>query len=561
MAEPAFETLRLTVSPGERESFQFDLPGPSCIVGRSSKACLSLSDALLSREHARIFLEGGKWFVEDLHSRNGTQLNGVRIAEPAPLSEGDRLSLGACTLTVGRSVSGAATQPTSSGMSWGQSVLRPASEILQASALHVEALAESEHAQLRNFAGRLQTLIEVNRALSTPVALDDLLQLILSKAFQQLKPEEGAVFVTRRDGSVFRAASRTVAPEGQALFNSKTLLEEVVAKGQAALVQDAQLDERFGASESMMSSGVHSLIAAPFVDQDGTALGMITLCSRAVARQFQEEDLELLTSLASVAALRIRNVALSEEAAERRRLADQMELARQIQQGLLPESLPELEGWALHAVNRPSDVVSGDFYTTVLRGEPPELVMLIADVAGKGVAASLLTASLEALCAGPLEAGLPPDEVFTRVSSRLLRRTPPEKYATALLAVLDPASGRLRFANAGHLPALVVDRSGGHRFLFARGIPLGLLPTAEYEQGEVLLSPGDMLVLFTDGLTEACDRAEVEFGQERLVEACVELRVLPLAEIATRLEEKLNAFTAGAPPSDDRTLMLLRRLT
>jgi sigma-B regulation protein RsbU (phosphoserine phosphatase) len=262
-----------------------------------------------------------------------------------------------------------------------------------------------------------------------------------------------------------------------------------------------------------------------------------------------------------VAALRIRNVALSEEATERRRLADQMELARQIQQGLLPDCLPELEGWALHAVNRPSDVVSGDFYITLVRDEPFELILMIADVSGKGVAASLLTASIEALCAGPLEAGLPPPEVFARVSAQLLRRTPPEKYATALLTFLDPASGRLRFANAGHLPALVVDRAGGHRWLSARGLPLGLLPAAEYAQGEDLLAPDDLLVLFTDGFTEACDSAEEEFGQERLVEACVEFGACPLAEIAAHLEERLAAFTAGAPPSDDRTLMLLRRLS
>ena len=345
------------------------------------------------------------------------------------------------------------------------------------------------------------------------MALDDLLELILSKAFQQLKPEEGAVFLTRKDGTVYRAATRTIAPEGQTLFSSRSLLEEVVSRAQAALVQDAQVDERFGSAESVMSSGVHSLIAAPFLDQDGTALGMITLCSRAMARQFQEDDLELLTSLASVAALRIRNVALSEEAAERRRLADQMELARQIQQGLLPDCLPEVEGWELHALNKPSDVVSGDFYTTFVRDEPAELILMIADVAGKGVAASLLTASLEALCAGPLEAGLPPHEVFTRVSARLLKRTRPEKYATALLVFLDPASGRLRFANAGHLPALVVDGAGGHRWLSARGLPLGLLPAAEYEQGEDLLAPGDMLVLFTDGFTEACDRGDDELDQ------------------------------------------------
>ena len=168
MANPGPEELILTVHPGEGGPFAFKVLGPSRTIGRSSKADLVLSDALLSREHARIFLEGGTWFLEDLHSRNGTRLNGKQITGPEALGSGDVMSLGGCTLTIADAPGQSQIGSSSTGELRGQSFLRPASEILQANALNMEALAETEHVQLRRFAERLQTLIEVNRALSTP---------------------------------------------------------------------------------------------------------------------------------------------------------------------------------------------------------------------------------------------------------------------------------------------------------------------------------------------------------------------------------------------------------
>ena len=273
MSDPGENVLLLTVEPSQGEAFERRLEGASFTIGRSSKADLVLADAMLSREHARIYREGDAWYIVDLASRNGTRLNGEAVTDPRKIRNRDVVTLGGCTLTVGLGLGEQPTPSSSSGAIRGRSLLRPASDILKANALNMKALASADHVQFRRFAERLQTLIEVNQALARTVALDDLLELILNRAFQQLKPEEGAVFLTRQDGTVYRAASRTVAPEGQALFDSRTLSEEVVARGQAALVQDAQVDERFGASESVVRSGVHSLIAAPFLDPDGSALG------------------------------------------------------------------------------------------------------------------------------------------------------------------------------------------------------------------------------------------------------------------------------------------------
>jgi sigma-B regulation protein RsbU (phosphoserine phosphatase) len=342
---------------------------------------------------------------------------------------------------------------------------------------------------------------------------------------------------------------------GDALL-SRTLLEEVVEKRQAAIVCDIAADERFGQAASLRLSGVRSLIAAPLYDEGGP-LGMISLDSRAFVRPFTEEDLELLTSLAAVASLRIRNVQLAHEAAERKRLEEELALARSIQIGLLPKSLPVPAGWSLKASSVPSRYVSGDYYLAAERGG--SLDVMAVDVSGKGIGAALLTASLEALAAGPLEAALPPEEIFTRVSRLLYQRTPPSKYATAVLARVELASGRTRIANAGHLPVLVARAAGGVESVRATGRPLGLMPDSVYSARELRLEPGDLLALYTDGYVEAADAEGAEFGEERLQELLGGLRDHPLDEIVAAVEGAVTAFVGAEPDGDDRTLLLLRR--
>jgi sigma-B regulation protein RsbU (phosphoserine phosphatase) len=267
-----------------------------------------------------------------------------------------------------------------------------------------------------------------------------------------------------------------------------------------------------------------------------------------------------------VAALHIRNRSLAEEAAERRRMAEELALARRIQLGLLPSAPPEVPGWQIRAGSVPSREVSGDYYRVTLRDDGA-LVLMVVDVSGKGIAAALLTASIEALAAGYLEIGMPPEEVCDRVCRRLFRRTPPEKYATAFVAALDPSTGALRYANAGHNPGFLVRSDGGVETLASTGPPLGLIAGATRAGADAVLAPGDLLVLYTDGLTEATaeprggEADEEEYGEPRLAALCSDLRRLPLDEMVHGIEEDLVRFTGGALFRDDRTLVLARRMS
>lgn len=536
---------RLRVLTPAAEPFVHSFDGDSLVIGRSSEADLPLADRFLSRRHARLFRDRGRFLVEDLDSHNGTFLNDERVTDPSEVRPGDVVRLSGTVLTL------LEEEPDAT-----ETLYRRADEILEASSSAAAPPPAEESERLRIYAERLRILNEVHRALAREIDLEELLELILDRVFDHLRPEEGAVFLLDADGQPYRAASRSSS--GQDLLYSRSLFSEVIEKGVAALVHDARTDRRFAAAESILSSGVRSILAAPLLDPEGVE-GMIALSSRIHVREFDEDDMELLVSLASVAALHVRNAALAEEALERRRLEEEVALARRIQVSLLPSRLPEVEGWELRGGNLPSQTVSGDYYVVVERKEGRECVVMVADVSGKGIAASLLTASLEALASGLIELGRSPEEICTVASRQLHARTPPEKYATAFVGVLDFATGSLRYSNAGHNAALLIRAGGAVEELRSTGPPVGLLPGASFLGSDATLEPGDLLVVYTDGITEATNRDDEEYGIERLATLCCGCREAALPELVERLEEDLESFVSGVPLADDRTLVLLRR--
>jgi serine phosphatase RsbU (regulator of sigma subunit) len=185
---------------------------------------------------------------------------------------------------------------------------------------------------------------------------------------------------------------------------------------------------------------------------------------------------------------------------------------------------------------------------------------MLSDVSGKGIGASLLTASLEALSAGPIHDGVPVEVIFRSVSHLLFDRTPPEKYATSFLASVEPNTGFLRYCNAGHNPGLLLRADGSTEWLESTGMPLGILPEGVFTAEEKTLEVGDTLILYTDGITEPEDPDEEEYGQDRLEAVCVKNREEPIAEIMAAIEKDLYDFVRGVPFLDDRTLVLIRRI-
>jgi len=528
------------------------------VIGRSSGAELVLADRFLSRKHAKLHREGDAWFIEDLGSRNGTLLNGNKVEQPMPVKSGDEIRLSGSVIMFHSADQGARRLPrTSSPDSAQHTVFRRASELIEQQSGDDTTGLDAPEA-IRRQADRMRLLNDIHRALGQSLELDELFEMILARAFVELGPEEGVIIMKGEDGEYYSAARHSLPGVKSEYAFSETLVNEVANKGMAALVLDVETDERFAHAQSILSSGIRSLVAAPLLDAEGS-LGMIALNSRVHKRQFDESDMELLVSLASVAALRIRNVALTKEAAERRRLEEELKLARQIQVALLPTELPDIEGYELHAGNVPSRGVSGDYYKIVERPEIDEYVMMLADVSGKGIAASLLTASLEALSAGPIEVGDSAKAICTKVCRRLFERTPPAKYATMFLSVLEPETGELSYTNAGHNAALLIRASGDTELLGTSGMPIGLMRDGNYSEVTNTLNSGDILVVYTDGITEAENPDGEEYGIERLQEVCEKNRNKSLKDLAENIEDDLDNFADGVPYADDRTYVLVRR--
>jgi sigma-B regulation protein RsbU (phosphoserine phosphatase) len=545
--------IKLDIRPADGDRFEFAVE-TDVIIGRSNLAEVTISDRFLSRRHARLFRDGDDWLIEDLGSRNGTLVNGVRILAPTAVVPGDVIGVSASILEV----SGANARRTETVDDATRTIFRAAETILGESKQAMSRPDVADQEELRRAADQLRVMVDVHQAMAESMTVEELFDRVLDRVFVHFQPQNGAIFLLEDDALV-RVVSRSTSACEDSFPESQSLAAEVIDKGLAAVVYDTSTDERFHKAESLLMAGVRSLVAAPLLTGAG-ALGMIVLSSQLAQREFREQDMELLVVVASAVGLRMRNLALAEEAAERKRFERDVALARRIQVNFLPPETPQPPGLEIYGGNIPSRGVSGDYYQVVEREDHGDVAVIIADVSGKGIAASLLTGYVDALCLAYLGEGHPPEEIFNRVSPQMNRKTPVESFATAFLGLLDPATGRLTFASAGHDPVALVRSSGELEWLMPTGMPLGLMPTATYTASEATLEPGDTMVLYTDGITEAADPDEEEFGRERLGECCVENRELPVDQLAEKLHTTVDEFTQGVPYHDDRTLVILRRL-
>ncbi len=543
--------MKLLIEPADGPSFERVFDTDSMIIGRASTSDLLIPDPFLSRHHARLFKREGETYVEDLDSRNGTEVNGELIAGPIAVFEGDAIRVSGSRIDLAFVASHLSTADLQA------TVLRPATEFLRNVDLDTQD-GDVDSESLRDYAHKLHRLNAVYQLIGATLSSEQLTDILLSKVIELLSAHHVAVFFQESDGSYQQAAHRSTddAVSRPPLY-SRSLIDEVCNRGMAALIRDAANDERFSQSESLILSGPQSMAAAPLLNEHG-CLGMVVASSAASVREFTEEDLELLASIASVAALKMRNLRLVHAAIARQRLEQELQIARRIQESLLPQTLPQFENLELFARNTPSRGVSGDFFQITSQLDGLRCLLLVVDVSGKGVPAAMLTASIEALAVGPIEENRSTKEIFESVSRRLYERSPPEKYATAFIAVIDTQTGQFEYTNAGHNPPLLVKASGGCTKLDLAGRPLGLVRGSQYTVERETLRSGDALVAYTDGLTEAEDPDSSEYGPERLSESAQRHRALEINAFGESLLDDIATFACGQRPVDDCTVVIAR---
>ncbi len=395
----------------------------------------------------------------------------------------------------------------------------------------------------------LNTLFEVSREMNTSMNRDAILRSMSYSLMGQFRVPRFAVLILDANGlqaplvRMPRFSLEGIPPELFFEIQDPTSLETLRALPHP--LADWMQDQELQLLVPMVARSEHR--------------GVLCLGNRIGTTPYDAADMEFLAALANITIAALENARLVQETIEKEKLEEELSLARSIQTNLFPDSLPEVPGYTLFAMNDPSRQVGGDYYDVIPLSDGSHLIA-IADVSGKGIPASLIMANVQAALRllTPDRPRLP--ELVHRINGLLYANTSADRFVTFFCAHFDPASHRVTYVNAGHNPPFLLRTSGNHEVLSIGGLILGILPSAPpYECGEVALEPGDALVLYTDGVTEALSPSIEEFGEERLLSALRASHTATADEIGTRILQDVHDFVGSAPQSDDITLVVITR--
>lgn len=527
-------------------------------IGRSARSDVCIPDAFASRLHAEVRQEGDAFWLHDLGSANGTKYNGNTVTGPIPLIDGGEIQIGETVLrfvddrSKPRNISATFVADTDA--------LDPSKTIaLTGRRNPTTEILDSQFSSRTDLLGLIS---KVGVTLLSATGLDDTLNQVASLVFEAVPAERVVIMLRdeRSDGGmqikVARVRGKDETPDEVRI--SRNVMTEVVENGKAVLTSDAQHDPRF-ASQTIVLQGIRSVLAVPLSVDERNVFGIIYADSPTYESTFKEEHLDILTTLASVASIRVENASLMDERINRERMERELELATEIQQRFQPSGPPIVEGYEFQGISFSCYEIGGDYYDFIPRHDGQMLVAL-GDVSGKGTAAALLMSSLHAAMHAQVAAKTPLEDMVVSINKYLSENTPANRFITLFTAELDTGTGSIRFINAGHNPPLIGRANGTIEQLASGGLPLGIMPFAEYDVGTAHLSSGDVLVIYSDGVSEANNLAEDEFGMDRLT-AVISANVSRSASgIRDKVESALSAFTGTAAPNDDITLVIVKKL-
>ena len=408
---------------------------------------------------------------------------------------------------------------------------------------------------------RLALLYHLSQTFNSSLDLDEVLNRVMDEVIRATHAERGFVMLQEEDGQLLFRVARGIDQQtiGEPQFQvSRSVVERVAHEGQPILTSDAQSDARFSMRQSVMILGLRSILCVPLMLKDRN-LGAIYVDNRMQAGIFSQSDLQLLTAIASSAAIAIENARLYQIAVEKGRLERELQVARQVQAGLLPQDLPQIPGWEFIARWRPARQVAGDYYDIILH-EDGRLSLVIADVTDKGMPAALFMALTRSFIRASMDLASSPAQGILHANRLICADSTNGMFVTLFYALLDPATGDLTYVNAGHNPPLLFSAGSDQPAALRRtGMALGVEVETSYEQITLRLQPGDFIVLYTDGVVEAIDTSQQEFGIQRLKQVLLDNRNSTPSSIVQALEQDLIAFTGPTPPFDDITLLFAKR--
>ena len=414
---------------------------------------------------------------------------------------------------------------------------------------------------------KLRMLLDITKKISRSLNLQEVLNLVMDTLDELIPYDAAGIFV-------LQCRDKDLVPEGEepCVFKSEAVrgydideLSDLHLKLGEGFIGSVALNATPIISPDVRNDPVYinardktrSEMVAPIISND-EVIGVFDLESDQF-NAYSEDDLEVLMMLASQVAIIIEKVMLHEQLIEKKRLEGQLEVARQVQLELLPAKDPELQGFDVSAYNFPTEEVSGDYYDWV-KTYDDQIAVVIADVAGKGVPAAILMAFLRASLRAASHIGYASNISLVKVNYLLWESIERNQFVTAFYGILDASKRTLSYSNAGHNPPLLVNAAGTSRFIERGEQPLGMFRETRYHQYYLEMEPGDVLVLYTDGATEALSPSGEEFGRERLAQAVKEAYERPAREMIATLQMAILEWTDQAGSNDDVTFFVIKAL-
>jgi len=528
----------------------YPIASKETLIGRKSDADVVFSNPNISRHHAKVLLTNGRAMLVDLGSTHGTFVNGQKVVEHV-LRDGDVVELGKDRVPLTFFAGNRSILPQRNVAT---------TEVFQKSLSSLGRLLPSDLSDMEKISCLLDLQYQWEQTYSPEAAFIHILQAALKisgaeRAFVLVRKSETFEYAAGLDG-----AGRLL-PESE-FQTSHSVVREVARSGQPVFMVEG-IDNRFAAQASILAMNLRAIACLPLKGLETEVsspqiLGIIYLDSRKTMHSLSGLDQRILTKLAVEAGSVIERIAMIKQIEERRRIEQDLALAEETQRSLLPQKLPSFEGYRIRAFSKPTRYVGGDFYDFIT--EPASFTAVLADVAGKGVAASLLSSMTLGCLEMQLLSGLRPVQAISRVNKFLCERSSRCRFVTMVAFTLD-VGGQGTIVNAGHNPTFVFrGDTGDIEDLQSNNMIVGAFAFATYNENPLQLRRGDTLVVYSDGLTEAENPLGEMFGEER-VKDIIRTEAGHGAEmLERRLLDAIQSFTKGVSQTDDVTLMIVEKV-
>ena len=531
--------------PDKKQTRKIPIRKETFFIGRARENDLMLASDSLSRFHAQITKSSGAFVVQDRGSLNGVFVNGTRIGQEKKLQDGDILGFGDIHVRF--------------CMEDRESV-RPAGRTPdQVQRYPVAALVDSTRYKPEKKQRYLDLLYSFSAKLLQQSPSSDLGEVALELIQDVWNPDRSCLM--QRDEAEWQIMTQRFGKNpmltGDNIEISSKLISELESREEALLIVNRKEDKTFQASESLQRQNVRSLLCAPLWN-NRKIHGFFYADLVFSDRSFSYDDLEMFAILANLMAIKWENDQLWHQSLRQQQLEQELNLAGQIQRKFFPTSFPELKGYEFAATSIPTRKVGGDAYFWHERSDG-RLVIMIADVMGKGLPSSLLMSQVQAIMKIYSEQFGSAAEIVTAVNEFIYRYSTQEKFISMVVMVIDPETGKMNFCNAGHNPPFSTNISCKVQRYDDGGMPVGVFLDQVYAQGEATLGPNETLILYTDGIVEARNEQDFEFGMDQLIQTVEENCSKPAAELQDIIIKKVRDEWLATDQEDDWTLLIVKR--